>query len=277
MWGEDRAAPLSIRTGHEGLEGFPEHLWVDGRLDPIRALFTRRESVAREHLAEEFAHLLIRKEHAAERALVRRAREEAAVQERDAAEGTCRRGASRIARVESAEKKREQHAPVEVSTGLHARVEGASEESAIRVQPSLGLEKAKKEQTGGIEQRELAPLGRAATAERRSERLDPHLQRAIETARERLAPEDFDPTRVRQHVAIGAGVTSDAERRQGLGIAVDNSCAISDQGDDARRLAVGAPGRYCGLRRRGLRRDHDPEDMRRTGRESRSDTRQQIA
>src|SRR5437868_4276076 len=105
MWRVERAAPLSVRAGHEGLEGFAEHLWVDGRLDPIRALFTRRESVAREHLAEEFAHLLIRKEHAAERALVRRAREEAAVQERDAAEGTCRRGASRITGVESAQKK----------------------------------------------------------------------------------------------------------------------------------------------------------------------------
>ena len=106
MWRVERAAPLSVCAGHEGLEGFPEHLWVDGRLDPIRALFTRRESVAREHLAEEFAHLLIREEHAAERALVRRAREETAVQERNAAEGTCRRGASRIAGVESAEKKR---------------------------------------------------------------------------------------------------------------------------------------------------------------------------
>src|SRR5438067_5445612 len=263
MWRVERAAPLSVRACHEGLEGFAEHLWLDGRLDPIRALFTRRESVAREHLAEEFAHLLIREEHAAERALVRRAREETAVQERNAAEGTCRRGASRIAGVESAEKRREQHAPVKVSAGLHARVEGASEESPIRVEPSLGLEKAKKEQTGGIKQRELAPLGRAATAERRSERLDPHLQRAIEAARERLAPEDFDPACVRQHVAVGAGVTCDAERRQGLGIAVDNSCAISDQGDDARRLAVGAPGRNRDLRRRGLRRDYDPEDMRR--------------
>src|SRR2546430_1768670 len=263
MWRVERATPLSVRAGHEGLEGFAEHPWVDCRFNPIRALFTRREAVAREHLAEEFAHLLIREQHAAERALVRRAREETAVQERDAAEGTCRRGASRITGVESAEKKREQDAPVKVSAGLHARVEGASEESAIRVEPSLGLEKAKEEQTGGIEQRELAPLGRVATAERRSERLDPHLQRAIETARKRLASEDFDPTRVRQHVAIGAGVTSDAERRQGLGITVDNSCAISDQGDDARRLAVGAPGRNRDLRRRGLRCDHDPEDMRR--------------
>jgi len=35
------------------------------------------------------------------------------------------------------------------------------------------------------------------------------------------------------------------------------------RGDNARRLAVGAPGRNRDLRRRGLRRDHDPEDMRR--------------
>jgi hypothetical protein len=163
---------------------------------------------------------------------------------------------------------------VESTTAGDALLVLVHEERAIPVQPTLGLEKAKKEQARRVEQRELAACVLSAARGRRRHAVDRDLQLAIETNSERFATEDLHPSRVCNQVAI-------ARRRdqcaQGFGVAVDDSGTPRDERRYARRMSFAGPGADRQLATVALRRDDDPEHVRRSCRQSRGEALQPIA
>jgi hypothetical protein len=97
-------------------------------------------STAAEDVEEQSAVRVIGEGEAAERALDRSSREEAAIQKRHATERTRRSRAPGERRVERAKKKRTEHAIAKASAVRRASIEVADEEAAIAVQPALCLE-----------------------------------------------------------------------------------------------------------------------------------------
>src|SRR5690349_12028720 len=82
----ERTAALAIPARHERFESFAEHLRIHGQLDQVSALFSRREPVTAEQLAEQSSQLLVGKNRLAEPAFVRRACEETAIEKWNTAE-----------------------------------------------------------------------------------------------------------------------------------------------------------------------------------------------
>ncbi|HXE61554.1 MAG TPA: hypothetical protein VN607_12645 [Gemmatimonadaceae bacterium] len=72
--------------------------------------------------------------------------EEAAVQERNAAEGACQRGACARWSVECPEKERQEDGAVVGCIAFHAAGEAIFEESAVVIEPAFGLEEAEEEE-----------------------------------------------------------------------------------------------------------------------------------
>src|SRR5688500_2220835 len=159
LWRKERAAVAARPRRHQGLERPAEHLGIDRRLGPGAAILPCREAVARQQLGEERAERLVIEDAPASPPLYGCRSEEAAVQERDAAEGARGRGASDRSRVERAEEQRAEDTPVVRAAGGHALVEASLEKGTVAVEPSLALQKGEKEQSRRVEQRDLAALG----------------------------------------------------------------------------------------------------------------------
>ena len=254
----ERAGGSAIGRGHQRLERAAEHLRIDGRLAPRRRTLARGHAIPRKQAADELAERLVREAEVAHAPLERRAREEAAVEERNASERASRRGPPAGRCVQRPEEERIEQPPVHFAAARAARVEGIAEELAVAVEPALGLEEREEEDARRAEQGELAPRPlRRATARGPRERSDHALEFAIEAPRERVAPEQLAPAMVHEHVHAGRRVRHRGERlavRIGHVGGIDRECG--DASPDARR------GRGDHQRAgRGLRHDEKPEQL----------------
>src|SRR4051812_7738058 len=235
------AAPLPITARHQRLEGLAEHLRIHRQLGPIGSFLSRGEPIAGEEVAEEPPHLLVGEMSTAQATLVRRAREESAIEKGNAPERASGWRTARGPRVQRAEEEGREDAAVKAATCRHAGVEDAVEIRPIAIEPSLCLEKAEEEQAGAVEECEVPAFFPGSAIERCGERFDAILERAIEATGERFASQDLDPALMCEDVGIGARISGGGKRRERFGIAVDDSIALRDERGDAWGAAVGAP------------------------------------
>ena len=157
----------------------------------------------------------------------------------------------------------------------HALIEASSEKGAIVIEPSLGFEKGEKDEAGHIQQRDLGTVVGAAIERRARHVADDALERPIKAPRERLTSENLDPPRVREYILVAA---RGRERAQRLGVAVNQSPTVGDERGDARTRALATPrgdGNVMATCR--MSRQHEPQNVWRSGRELRRDAWNEVA
>ena len=269
------AARSPLPRRHERLERLPQHLRIDRGLGPRLAILARGEAVAGEQLTEGAADRRVRELHPRPSALERRRCEQTPVEKRNRAERARGRRARRHGRVQRAEEQRSQHTLVVAPAALHAAGESIREEAPVAVEPPLGLEKRQEEQPRQMEQRELVPILHGRISARLLGRLRHHtLERAIEAARQRLAPEHLEPRCVGEHVR---GIARGRERCERERIGGEHARAIDDERRHPRRGAIRGPCHDRELRGLAARCHDEPEQVRRSCGQAGSDGRHAVA
>lgn len=272
--GEEGAGRLPVCVRHQALEGATQHFGVHGSLAPRRLVLARREPVSSEDLSEEHSIGFVGEAHVAPLAFNRGACEQPAVQEWHAAECARSGGAAARGCVERSEEQRKQHALLEAAAGLHAAVELPCEKSVIGVQPAFRLDECEKEEPRHVQERQFTHGLRVRGITGQRDALDAIVKQAVEAARQRLAPEDFDPPRVREQVAVAR---CRGERSQRLGIAVNHAQAITDERPHARRRRGAIPHHYRDRAGFALRGHDEPQHVRGSAGEARGCALQQRA
>ncbi|HKV52870.1 MAG TPA: hypothetical protein VJO52_16865 [Gemmatimonadaceae bacterium] len=172
--------------------------------------------------------------------------EESTVEKGNAAEGTCGSGACAGWCIECAEEKWEENFAVVLSAAFHAPSETILEESAIVVEPTFGLEKAEKEESRHVQQREVGSFGYhyASSGAKKfcgvGEVGDDLFECSIEPSCQGVAAECIEPGGMGEDVGfMGRG----GESGKCLCITGDDVSAIDVEGDSAWCGSVGRPGR----------------------------------
>ncbi len=253
------AARPAVARGHQRFEYAAEHLGIDRRFAPPIALFASGEAILHEQLAEHRTNCIIAEYDAAAATLERRSREQPAVQKGNAPELPSTGRAPRWTCVQGPEEQRQQNAAVVLAASQHAVGERALEKTRVAVQPTLRLEKGQEEQPGDAQHRQLRAHF-VACATGGGHHVGHHaLERAVEAAGERFAPERIDPAGVREHVQ---GRSGRGERRHRVHIAGHDLARVDDECGQLRTSAACAPRGEHHLRTPPASEHQHPEEMR---------------
>ena len=210
----ERAPASACLPRHEGFEGPPEHLGIDGRVGNLGRGLARGEAIPRQQVADHGGDGVVGETQSATSGLDGAALEESAVEERHATERECRPCAPVHGRVERTEAERVQQTVVQwrsAGESLHL----VPQEGAVAIEPAFGLDECEKEQPRRGEQGDRAAIaGIGASLGGARERLHGGFEFTIEAPRERIPAEGLAPAQVHECRGVMRATVAEIRRRR---------------------------------------------------------------